>query len=150
MKVILLQDVPGQGKRDDIVNVSDGYARNMLFPRKLAVEATPGAAKEIERKRAAEAAREAQRRAEAEEKARSLKGKVIDLPVKCGETGRLYGAITAAEIADKLKAQHGIDVDKKKIELAGPIRNVGDVEVTVKLYTGISTTMTLHVTPMGK
>lgn len=150
MKVILLQDIPGSGKRDDIISVSDGYARNFLFPKKLAVEATPGAAKEIERKRAAEAAREAQRRAEAEEKARQLKGKIIKLPVKCGETGRLYGSITNAEIADQLKAQYGIEVDKKKIELDGPIRNVGDVEVRVRLYTGIITSMTLHVEAIGR
>ena len=84
MKVILLQDIKGSGKRDDIITVSDGYARNFLFPKKLAVEATPGAAREIERKRAAEAAREAERRAQAEEKARQLKGKVINLQVKCG------------------------------------------------------------------
>lgn len=150
MKVILLQDVPGKGKRDDIVTVSDGYARNMLFPKKLAVESTPGAVKEIERKRAAEAAREAQRRADAEEKARALKGKIINLPVKCGETGRLYGAITSAEVSEQLKAQYGIELDKKKIELGAPIRNVGDVEVSVRLYTGITTTMTLHVTPVTK
>ena len=90
MKVILLQDVKEHGKRDEIVNVSDGYARNFLFPRKWAMEATPGALREIERKRAAEAAREAERRAEAEKKAAQLKGKVIELSVRCGEKGRLY------------------------------------------------------------
>lgn len=150
MKVILLQDIPGSGKRDDIITVSDGYARNFLFPKKLAVESTPGAAKEIERKRAAEAAREAQRKAEAEEKARQLKGKIIKLPVKCGETGRLYGSITSAEITEQLKAQYGIDVDKKKLELEGTIRQVGDYEVKVKLYTGIVTTMTVHVEAIGR
>jgi len=150
MKVILLQDIPGSGKRDDIITVSDGYARNFLFPKKLAVEATPGAAKEIERKRAAEAAREAERRAAAEAKARALKGKIVNMPVKCGESGRLYGSITSSEIAEQLKLQHGIDVDKKKIDLAAPIRAVGDVEITVKLYTGISTSMIVHVTAAAK
>ena len=82
MKVILLTDVKGSGKKDEIINVSDGYARNFLFPKKMAVEATPGAMKEIERKRAAEAAREAERRAQAEEKARQLKDKVVNVQVK--------------------------------------------------------------------
>ncbi len=150
MKVILLQDIKGSGKRDDIINVSDGYARNFLFPKKLAVEATPGAQKEIERKRAAEAAREAERRASAEEKAKQLKGKTINLAVKCGEKGRLYGSITTAEIAEQLKKQHGIEVDKKKIDLTDPIRNVGDTTVSVWLYSGITTTMTVHVEPLTK
>lgn len=150
MKVILLQDIKGSGKRDDIINVSDGYARNFLFPKKLAVEATPGAQKEIERKRAAEAAREAERRANAEEKAKQLKGKTITLAVKCGEKGRLYGSITTAEIAEQLKKQHGIEVDKKKIDLTDPIRNVGDTTVSVWLYSGITTTMTVHVEPLTK
>lgn len=150
MKVILLQDIKGSGKRDDIINVSDGYARNFLFPKKLAVEATPGASKEIERKRAAEAAREAERRAQAEEKAQQLKGKVITIAVKCGDKGRLYGSITNAEIAEQLEKQHGIKVDKKKIDLPDPIRTVGDVEVDVWLYSGITTRMTVHVEPIVK
>ena len=103
MKVILLQDVKDHGKRDEIVNVSDGYARNFLFPRKWAMEATPGALKEIERKRAAEAAREAERRAEAEKVAAQLKNKVIELSVRCGGQGRLYGSITNAELAQGLE-----------------------------------------------
>ena len=150
MKVILLTDVKGSGKKDEIINVSDGYARNFLFPKKMAVEATPGAMKEIERKRAAEAAREAERRAQAEEKARQLKGKVINLQVKCGEKGRLYGSITNAEIAEQLEKQHGIQVDKKKIDLPDPIRTVGDVEVDVWLYSGITTRMVVHVEPLAK
>ena len=145
MKVILLRDVKGQGKRDDIVTVSDGYARNFLFPQKLAVEASSGATKEIMRKRAAEDAREAERRREATEK-----GKVVELPVKCGEKGRLYGSVTTAEIADALKAQHGIAVDKKKIELSETVKQVGDVPVKVWLYSGITTEMTLRVVPLTK
>ena len=150
MKVILLKDVKGQGMRDDIISVSDGYARNFLFPQKLAVEATSGATKEIQRKRAAEEAREAERRAEATEKAKQLKDQVIELQVKCGEKGRLYGAVTTAEVAEQLKAQHGVTVDKKKIELAEPVKQTGDVKVSVWLYSGITTTMTLHVIPIKK
>ena len=102
MKVVLLKDVRNIVKRDDIVNVSDGYARNFLFPQKLAAEATPGALKEISRKRAAQDAREAEMRAEAQAKAELLKNKVITLAVKCGEKGRLYGSVTSAEVAEAL------------------------------------------------
>ena len=150
MKVILLADVKGSGKKDEIINVSDGYARNFLFPKKLAMEATPGALKEIEKKRAAEAAREAERVAAAEQKAKELKNKVIQMSVKCGSQGRLYGSITNAEIAEQLKAQHGVEIDKRKIELPEAIRTVGDVQVTVRLYTGISTTMLVRVEPLAK
>ena len=111
MKVILLCDVKGSGKKDDVINVSDGYARNFLFPKKWAVEATPGAVKEIERKRANEEKLERERRAAAEEVAKQLKDKVISLKVKSGGQGRLYGRITSAEIAATLKEQHGVEVD---------------------------------------
>ena len=147
MKVILLKDVKGQGKRDDIISVSDGYARNFLFPQKLAVEATAGATKEIAKKRAA---REAERRAEATAKAVLLRDKGITLQVKCGEKGRLYGAVTTAEIAEQLKAQYGVTVDKKKIELTEQIKQVGDVKVNVWLYSGITVPMVIHVVPMEK
>ena len=147
MKVILLADVKSIGKKDDIVNVSDGYARNFLFPKKLAVEATAGASKEIERKRAAEAAREAERRAEAEAKAGLLKDKAVVLKVKCGSQGRLYGAVTNAEVAEALEKQHGIKVDKRKVDLSETIKTVGSYAITVRLYTGISTPMTVRVEP---
>ena len=146
MKVILLADVKALGKKQEIVNVSDGYARNFLFPKKLAVEATPGAAKEIERKQAAERAREMERRAAAEKKAASLRGKVINVVAKCGAQGRLYGSVTGQEIAEALNAQHGVEVDKRKIDLAEPIRTVGETEVIVKLYPEISARMTVRVT----
>lgn len=146
MKVILLADVKGTGKKQEIVNVSDGYARNFLFPKKLAMEATPGAAKEIERKQAAERQREMERRNEAEKKAASLRGKVITVVARCGAQGRLYGSITGQEVADALKKQHQVEVDKRKIELAEAIRTVGESEVVVKLYPEISAKMTLRVT----
>ena len=133
MKVVLLKDVKNVGKRDDILTVSDGYARNFLFPQKLAVEATPGAMKEIQRKRAAQDAREAEMLAEAKNKAASLKDKVIALEVKCGDKGRLYGSVTSQEIAASLKEQYGLDLDKRKIDLKDPIRASGDVPVTLRL-----------------
>ena len=145
MKVILLEDVKNVGKKDDIVNVSDGYARNFLFPRKWAVESTPGAAKEIERKRAAERAREMERRQEAEKKAASLRGKVVTVRTRCGDKGRLYGSVTSAEVAAALKEQYGVDVDKRKVELAENIRTVGESPVTVRLYPEISAKMTVKV-----
>ena len=144
MKVILLCDVKGSGKKEDVINVSDGYARNFLFPKKWAVEATPGAVKEIERKRAAEEKLERERRAAAEELAKQLKDKVIALKVKCGAQGRLYGRITSAEIAAALKEQHGVEVDKRKVECED-IRQVGETTVSVSLYTGVKTPMKVKV-----
>ncbi len=150
MKVILLCDVKAiNGKKDDILNVSDGYARNFLFPRKWAVEATPGAVKEIERKRANEARLEKERRDAAEKVAAELKNKVITLKVKCGAQGRLYGSITGQEIAEALKEQHGVDVHKRKIT-CDPIRQVGDVEISVGLYTGVKAPMKVHVEALTK
>lgn len=145
MKVILLADVKGTGNKEEIVNVSDGYARNFLFPKKLAVEATPGAAKEIERKKAAERQRELERRNEADAKARTLRGKVITVKAKAGAQGRLYGSITGQEVADALNAQYQVSVDKRKIELSEVIRSVGDYEAVIKLYPEISAKMNLRV-----
>ena len=145
MKVILLQDVKDIGKRDDIVNVSDGYARNFLFPRKWAMEATENAVKVVERKREAERRKEAEARAAAEETAAKLKNKVVILKVKCGEKGRLYGSVTAQEVADAIKAGYGVDVDKRKVEIKDPVRQLGDYEVTVRLYPNVSSRMLLRV-----
>ena len=150
MKVVLLKDVKNVGKRDDILTVSDGYARNFLFPQKLAAEATAGALKEIERKRAAQDAREAEMLAEAKNKAAALKDKVITLSVKCGDKGRLYGSVTNAEVAEALEKQHGVKVDKRKIDIGDPIRETGIREISVWLYAGITTKMKLDVQPLKK
>lgn len=147
MKVILLQDVKGVGKKDTIVNAADGYARNFLFPQKLAVEATPGAMKGIEKMRKAEADREAERRANATETAGKLRGKMINMQVKCGAQGRLYGSITSAEVAAELKKQHGVEIDKRDIKCEN-IRAVGDVEIEVRVYKDINAKMTVHVEPI--
>ena len=144
MKVILLQDVKGVGKKDEIVNASDGYARNFLFPKKLAMEATPGAMKGIEKMRKAEADREAERRAQASATAEGLRGKVISMTVKTGAQGRLYGSITSAEIAAELKKQHNVDIDKRDIKCEN-IRTVGDVSIEVRVYKDINAKMTVHV-----
>ena len=146
MKVILLQDVPGTGKKNQILNVSDGYFRNFLLPRKWAMEATPHAVAEVERRNEAERAKEAARRKEAEYLARELKDKVIHLEAKGGEKGKLYGSVTSQEIADALLSEHQIEMDRRKIELPEPIRNAGDSQVTISLYAGVKVTMTVHVT----
>lgn len=150
MKVVLLKDVKNVGKKDDILTVSDGYARNFLFPQKLAAEATPGVLKEIQRKRAAQDAREAELLAEAKEKAAALKDKIIALEVKCGEKGRLYGSVTAAEVAEALEKQHGVKVDKRKIDIGEPIRETGMRTISVWLYSGVTTPMKLDVQPIRK
>ena len=111
-----------------------------------AVDATPGAAKGLEKQQAAERARETERRATAEKKAASLRGKVITVVAKCGAQGRLYGSVTGAEIAQALNAQHNVEVDKRKVELAEPIRTVGETDVIIKLYPEISAKMTVRVT----
>lgn len=146
MKVILLQDVPGSGKKGQILNVSDGYARNFLFPRKWAMEATPRAIADVERRSEIERAKELARRQEAEDLARQLKDKVINVSAKGGEKGKLYGSVTSQEIAEALSEQHQIQLDKRKIELAEPIRTAGDTQVTVSLYSGVKVQMSVHVT----
>jgi len=149
MKVILLCDVKDIGKKDSVLNVSDGYARNYLFPRKWAVEATPGAVKEIERKRAVEEKLEKERREAAEAVARELRGKVINIQAKCGAQGRIYGSITSQEVAAALKEQYGVEIDKRKIDCE-PIRQVGDVLINVTVYTGIKAGMKVHVEGVAK
>lgn len=150
MKVILLQDIKGTGKKDQVVEASDGYARNYLIPRKLAKEATAEALNSIEKAKSADKHREAVKRAEAEEKARELKGKVIQLTVRGGDNGKLYGAITNDQIAAALKEQHGFEVDKRKLELDEAIKTAGQSFVTLKLMAGVSTRMIVNVKVVTK
>lgn len=150
MKVILLQDIKGTGKKDQIIEASDGFARNYLIPRKMAKEATAEAMNSIEKAKSADKHREAVKRAEAETKARELKGKVIQLTVRGGDNGKLYGAITNDQIAAALKEQHGYEVDKRKLELDEPTKNAGQAFVTLKLMAGISTRMIVNVKVVTK
>ncbi len=145
MKVILLQDIPGSGKKGQIINVSDGYARNFLFPRKWAMEATAQAVADVERRNEIERAKEQARRQEAEDLAKQLKDKVIEVNAKGGDKGKLYGSVTTQEIADALEKQHQITMDKRKIELSEPIRTAGDTLVTISLYAGVKVQMTVKV-----
>ena len=150
MKVILLQDVKGTGKKDQIVEASDGFARNYLIPRKRAREATSEAINAIEKSKSADKHREDVRRAEAEERSRKLKGKVVQLTVRGGENGKLYGAVTNDQIAEALKQQHGIEIDKRKIEMEEPIKTAGQSFVTLKLMAGVSTRMIVNVNIVTK
>jgi len=147
MKVILLQDVPGTGKKNQVLSVSDGFARNYLLPRKWAVEAGESAVKEIERKQEAERKLEAERRAQAEKVGEELRKKTVVLPVKCGEKGRLYGSVTVQEIAAALEKQHGVTLDKRKLELSEPIRTTGEYELQVTVYSGIKVPMKVSIVP---
>lgn len=146
MKVLLLKDVKGTGKKDDIVEVSEGFGRNYLLPRKLAQEATAETLNSIQHAKDAQTHREEVKKQEAEVKARELKGKVIQLQARGGEGGKLYGSVTGDMIADALKAQFGVDVDKRKIEQEEPIRAAGQSFVTIKLWAGINVRMTVNTT----
>ena len=146
MKVLLLQDVRGTGRKDDIVEVSEGYGRNYLLPRKLAREANAETLNSVQRAKEAQAHREELKRREAEIKSHELKGKVIQLVARGGENGKLYGSVTSDMIAQALKEQHGIDVDKRKIEQEEPIKTAGQSFVNVKLYSGISVRMLVNTT----
>ena len=129
--------------------MSDGFARNYLFPRKWAREATDAAVKEIDRRNEAERAKEMERVAAAEKRADALRDQVILIRAKCGEKGRLYGSITGQEVAVALMEQHHADVDKRKIELPDPIRTVGESVVFVSLYPGIKVPMKVKVEPLS-
>ena len=150
MKVILLQDIKGTGKKDQILEISDGYARNYLLPRKLAREATAEALNSIERAKSADKHRGEVRRAEAEQQARDLKGKVVQLSVRGGENGKIYGSVTNDQIAAALKEQLGVDVDKRKIEVEEPIKNAGQAFINLKLMAGVSTRMIVNVKVVTK
>lgn len=150
MKVILLQDVKGSGKKDQILEVAEGYARNFLLPRKLAREATAEALNSIEKAKEAQQHRVDVKKAEADQKARELKGKLVVVKAKAGEGGRLYGSVTAQEIADALREQHGIDVDRRKIELEEPIRAAGQTTFGIRLSAGVVTRMLLNVVAEAK
>lgn len=146
MKVVLLQDVKGQGKANDIINVSDGYARNFLFPRKLAIVADAKAINDVKNKQSS-----AQHKIDVEKaNARALAEKInetkIVITADAGKDGKFYGAVTSKDIAEALKAQSGIEVDKRRVELDSQIKAFGTYKVGVKLYTEIIGTLTVQVT----
>ncbi len=138
MKAVLLADVKGTGKKGDLVNVSDGYARNFLFPRKLAKEANTQIMNEIKGAQEAKEFHIRQETEEARKVAATVGGKTLKLTAKSGQGGKLFGSITSKEIADELKRSFHIDLDKRKIVLNGEIKGYGTFECELKLYSGVS------------
>ena len=145
MKVIFLQDVKGQGKKGEMKEVSDGYARNFLIPKGLAVLADGKAINEMKGAKAHEEHKKATEEANAKDIAGRLAELVLTIKVKGAADGRLYGSVTGKEVAEQLKAQHSIEIDKRKIELTEAIKSFGTYKAKVKLYAGISGTLTIKV-----
>ena len=137
MKVILLQDIKGVGKKDQIINANDGYARNYLFPKKLAVEANAGNLGNLKAKQESNQYRKDVQKEEAIKLAEKIKNINLTITVKAGESGKIFGGVTAKEIAESLNNQYKIDIDKKKIILPETIKVLGTFTVDIKLYEGI-------------
>ena len=145
MKVIILKDTKNVGKKGDTVEVSDGYARNFLIPKGIAAEATASNLRELERQKAAEAERRATDKASAEKVKEKLAQLEIVVTTKAGEGGRIFGSITSKDISDALKAQHGVEIDKKKIVLDAPIKETGSYKIEAKLYQEVSGTLNVTI-----
>ena len=148
MKVILLEDVKGTGKKNQLVNVSDGYARNFLFPKKVALEATTDNLKKLDDLNKSLALKKKNEIEEAKSEAKKIEGLLLIIKAKAGETGKIFGGITTANISEELEKVLKIKVDKKKIVLADNIKVLGNYNVTVKLYEGVSATLKIQVEQM--
>lgn len=144
MKVILNADVKGLGKKGELVNASDGYARNFLFPKNLAVEANAGAMNELKNREASKAHHIAEEKAAATAAANKVEGKTVVLHAKAGSNGKLFGAITSKEIAAEINKTFGVEVDKKKVTVAD-IKSYGEFTAEVKFYNGITAKVTVKV-----
>lgn len=149
MRVILLDDVERVGHEGDVLKVADGYARNYLLPKKLAVEATRGALLELERRRNAIAAREEEKRARARKRAEELSQMRIVVTARAGQGTRLHGQVTPQMIADAAKAQLGIEIDKRDIDIAEPIRELGEYLISAKLYKDVAAQLPVTVVREG-
>ena len=145
MKVILLNDIKGVGKKDQIIEASDGYARNYLIPKKLAVEANNDNMNKLKAKQDSNKYKKDMERKEAEEIANKFKGIMLKVRVKAGENGKLFGGVTAKEISEALKKEYNINVDKKKILLNETIKNVGITKVDLKLNEGVMATVSIMI-----
>jgi large subunit ribosomal protein L9 len=137
MQVILLQDVKGQGKKDDLIDVNEGYARNFLIKKGLAEAATPNKINELKQKKASQDFHKQEEVKAMQALAKELKGKTFTVSIKVGQSGKVFGSVTSAHISDAMK-EVGYDVDKKKIVISQPIKNVGEYKVDIKLLEGIS------------
>jgi large subunit ribosomal protein L9 len=147
MKVILSKDVQGTGKAGEVKDVADGYARNYLIPRKLAIPATGGALKTVEAKKASEQKKAAAEEAAARALAERLTSAPVVLTAKVGDQGRLYGSITSGDIAEQLSAHLGHQIDKRRIELDEPIRQLGTHQVTIRLHRAVTAAVKVDVQP---
>ena len=145
MKVILLDYIKGVGKKDEIINASDGYARNYLFPKKLAVEATKENLGKLESKNEANKFKKQNEKNDAIEVANKLKELVLTIKVKAGENGKIFGGVTSKEISENLKEQYKIEIDKKKIEVKETIKNIGRFTINIKLYEGVNAKLTVNI-----
>ncbi|MGF7184053.1 large subunit ribosomal protein L9 [Desulfitispora alkaliphila] len=145
MKVILQQDVKGKGKKGEVVNVAEGYARNYLLPRNLAVEANDANVKKLKQQKNQEAKKKEQELKEAKNLVEKLEKIKVEVKTKAGEGGRLFGSVTSKEITKVLEKQHKIKIDKRKIDLKDPIKTLGVHKLPVKLHPEASGTMTVHV-----
>ena len=137
MKVILMDNIKGVGKKDEVINASDGYARNFLLPKGLAVEANSENMSKLKAKEDSKAYKKEQEKEEAKKISEKLAGIQLKVPVKSGENGKIFGGVSAKEIADLLKSNYNIEVDKKKIDLKETIKTLGLRTVTIKLYDGV-------------
>jgi len=146
MKVILKEDVKGLGKKEQLVDVSDGYARNFLIPRNIAVPATATNMNIMQTRNAADKAKKDRELTGAKELAEKLGALTVEVKTKAGENGRLFGSVTNMDIADSLKKNHKLDVDKKKIVISEPIKSIGTTEVEVKLHPGVSAKLKVNIT----
>ena len=144
MKVVLLQDVKGKGKKGELCNVSDGYARNFLFPKKLAVEADNAALNELKNREESAAHHKKEEIAAAKETAAKLDGKTVSITAQAGAGGKLFGSVTSKEIAAEIKAKLGIEIDRKKMNVAD-IKNFGEYTAEIKLYQGVTAKITVKV-----
>lgn len=147
MKVILKQDIKGVGKKDQVINAADGYARNFLFPKNLAVPADTGNINNLKAKNESVEYRKGEDLKEAKKIAEKMKTITVKISVKAGENGRLFGAVTAKEIAEALKKDYGIEVDKKKVLLQESIKVAGATKVDIKLNEGVVASVQVMVTP---
>lgn len=145
MRVILQEDIKGLGKKGDVVNVKDGYARNFLLPKKLAVEATETNINILNLKKEAEQAKKEKEIGEAKDLANKISHVVITIKAKAGEQGKLFGSITSKDIVEALKSQHNISLDKKQILLNDPLKTLGTKEIDVKIYEGITSKLKVRI-----
>lgn len=145
MKVLLRSDVSGVGKRGDLVDVADGYARNFLVPKGFAIKATPGVERQAASMRRSRDVRDAHARSTAEEIARTLVPQVITITARAGAEGKLFGSITTADVAEAVQAQTGLELDKRDLEIAEPIKALGSHGVSARLHSDVQFQITVEV-----